>query len=287
VSSADVSVRPAAGAWLALARVSNTPTVISNTVAGAVLASAAADAGVVGVVAVAMALFYTAGMILNDVLDEAVDRVQRPERPIPSGAVSRRAALTAVVALFGVGLALLATQGWEPVAAGAGLVALIVLYDAWHKGNALSPVLMGGCRALVYVVAALAVTASVEAEVWGAAAMLLLYIVGLTQAAKAEGGSVLRAWPYAAVLAPVVYFLAVSPELETILLCGAFGAWAVWALQLLQSGRIGPAVGALIAGVALFDAVAVASAGGSAAAVAVCAAAFALTVALQTKIAGT
>jgi len=287
VSSADVAARPAAGAWLALARVSNTPTVVSNTVAGAVLASAAAEAGTVAVVAVAMALFYTAGMILNDVLDEAVDRVQRPERPLPSGQVTRRAAITAVAALFAIGLALLALEGTEPLLAGLGLVALIVLYDAWHKGNALSPVLMGGCRALVYVVAALAVTASVEAEVWGAAAMLLLYIVGLTQAAKAEGGSVLRAWPYAAVLAPVVYFLAVSPTLETILLCGAFGAWAVWALQLLRAGRIGPAVGALIAGVALFDAVAVASAGGSAVAVAVCAAAFAATVALQTRIAGT
>ena len=287
MSSADVAARPAAGAWLALARVSNTPTVVSNTVAGAVLASAAAEAGTVAVVAVAMALFYTAGMILNDVLDEAVDRVQRPERPLPSGQVTRRAAITAVAALFAIGLALLAVEGTEPLLAGLGLVALIVLYDAWHKGNALSPVLMGGCRALVYVVAALAVTASVKAEVWGAAAMLLLYIVGLTQAAKAEGGSVLRAWPYAAVLAPVVYFLAVSPTLETILLCGAFGAWAVWALQLLRAGRIGPAVGALIAGVALFDAVAVASAGGSAVAVAVCAAAFAATVALQTRIAGT
>ena len=43
----------------------------------------------------------------------------------------------------------------------------------------------------------------------------------------------------------------------------------------------------LIAGVSLFDAVAVASAGGSAAALAVCLAAFLLTIALQTKIRGT
>ena len=43
----------------------------------------------------------------------------------------------------------------------------------------------------------------------------------------------------------------------------------------------------LIAGVALFDALAVASAGGSLAAVAVCLAAFLVTLALQTKIAGT
>jgi hypothetical protein len=43
----------------------------------------------------------------------------------------------------------------------------------------------------------------------------------------------------------------------------------------------------MIAGVSLFDAVAVASADGSTVALAVCLAAFAVTIALQTKIAGT
>ena len=287
MSSAETLGRPAAGAWLRLARISNTPTVVSNAVAGAILASTAAEAGTVAVVAVAMALFYTAGMILNDVCDEEIDRRERPERPLPSGDVSRRAAIAAVAGLFAIGEVLLALEGVEPVLAGLGLVALIVLYDAWHKGNVVSPVLMGGCRALVYVVAALAVAATVEAEVWGAAAVLLLYIVGLTQVAKAEGGSVLRAWPYVAVAVPVVYFVAVSPTEETLALCVALGAWIAWALQLLRGRRIGPAVGALIAGVALFDAAAVASGGGGAVPIGVCLAAFALTVALQTKIAGT
>ncbi|MGH2948062.1 MAG: UbiA family prenyltransferase [Solirubrobacteraceae bacterium] len=285
MSSADVAGRPSAlGAWLALARVSNTPTVVSNTVAGAVLASVSADAGTVVVVAVAMALFYTAGMILNDVADEEVDRRERPERPIPSGAVSRAAALAAVAGLFAAGLAALAAVGLSPLLAGLGLVALIVLYDFWHKGNALSPVLMGGCRALVYVVAALAVAGSAE-DVLAPAAVLLVYIVGLTAVAKAEATGSSPVWPVAAVLAPVVYW-AFDPD--ALVLLAAFAAWAVWALWLvLGRHRIGPAVGRLIAGVALFDAVAVASAGGSLAAVAVCLAAFAATVALQTKIAGT
>ena len=76
MSSADITARRASTwrAWLELARISNTPTTVSNTVAGAVLADAAAPAGPVAVVAVAVALFYTAGMILNDVLDEAIDR---------------------------------------------------------------------------------------------------------------------------------------------------------------------------------------------------------------------
>jgi hypothetical protein len=289
MSSAEVAApAPAWRAWLQLARVSNTPTVVSNSVAGAVLASTAAETATVALVAVAMALFYTAGMILNDVLDLEVDRVQRPERPIPSGVVSRQTAIAAVAALFALGLALLAVEGVEPLLAGAGLVALIVLYDSWHKGNALSPVLMGGCRALVYVVAALAVTASVALEVWTAAAVLLLYIVGLTQVAKAEGGSLLSAWPLAAVLAAIGYWVGWIDSVWMALLLVAFAAWVWRALWLVRvPRRIGQGVVSLIAGVSLFDALAVASAGGGIAPVAVCLAAFVVTIALQTKIAGT
>jgi len=288
VSSADltaVSV-PAWRDWLQLARISNAPTVVSNTVAGAVLVAASPDPGTVAVVAIAMALFYTAGMVLNDVMDLAIDQRERPERPLPSGRVSVRAALFAAIALLAAGEILLGTVGWEPAAAGLGLVALIVLYDSWHKGNAVSPVLMGGCRALVYVVAGYAVAESLPWELWAGAGMLLLYIVGLTQVAKAEATGRSSAWPTAAVLAPVVFWAFLLPPLGFILLA-AFAAWVLWALRLVRSKRIGPAVGAMIAGVALFDAVAVASADGSLVAVAVCLAAFAVTTALQTKIAGT
>jgi 4-hydroxybenzoate polyprenyltransferase len=288
MSSAEVTAPSTFGAWLAIARVSNTPTVVSNTVAGAVLASTVADVGTVVAVALAMALFYTAGMILNDVLDLEIDRVQRPERPIPSGRISPGAAAGSVGVLFGIGETVLVLQGWEAALAGLGLIALIVLYDAWHKGNALSPVLMGGCRALVYVVAALAVAGTVPLEVWTAAGILLLYIVGLTQVAKAEGGSLLAAWPLAAVLAAIGYWVGWVDSVWFALLLVAFAAWVVRALWLVrEKRRIGQGVVSLIAGVSLFDALAVASAGGSVAAVAVCVACFLVTIGLQTKIAGT
>jgi 4-hydroxybenzoate polyprenyltransferase len=288
MSSAEVAAPSTAGAWLQLARISNTPTVVSNTVAGAVLASAVAETGAVAVVAVAMALFYTAGMILNDLLDYEIDVRERPERPLPSGAVSRPAALTAVIALFVAGQALLLLEGTEPFLAGLGLVALIVLYDAWHKGNPLSPVLMGACRALVYFVAAFAVAGGVPLEVATAAGVLLLYIVGLTQVAKAEGGSLLSAWPLAAVLAAIGYWVGWTSSVWFVLLLVAFAAWVVRALWLVRvPRRIGAGVVSLIAGVSLFDALAVASVEGSLAAVGVCLAAFLVTIALQTKIAGT
>jgi UbiA prenyltransferase family len=288
VSSADLTAIsvPAWRDWLQLARISNTPTVVSNTVAGAALVAASPDAGTVAVVAIAMALFYTAGMVLNDVMDLEIDQRERPERPLPSGRIAAGAALFAAVGLFVVGEALLAVQGWEPAVVGLGLIALIVLYDSWHKGNVVSPVLMGGCRALVYVVAGYAVASALPWELWAGAGMLLIYIVGLTQVAKAEATGRSSAWPTAAVLAPVVFWAFLLPPLGFIVLA-AFAAWVLWALRLVRSKRIGPAVGAMIAGVSLFDAVAVASADGGAVALAVCLAAFAVTIALQTKIAGT
>jgi hypothetical protein len=274
--------------WLRMARVSNTPTTVSDTVAGAVLVAPFAPAGPVAVVAVAIALFYTAGMILNDVMDLAIDRRERPERPLPSGAVSVRAAVAAVVALFVVGELLLVLRDWRAAAAGLGLIALIVLYDAWHKGNAISPVLMGACRAMVYVVAGLAIAGALNAELWGAAALMLVYVVGLTQVAKAEGGGLTARWPVVAVLLPAVYWTKELPDAAVALLIAAFVVWAVHALWLvLARHRIGAGVVSLIAGIAIYDALVVAGAGGSAVAVAVCLAAFAVTIALQTKIAGT
>jgi 4-hydroxybenzoate polyprenyltransferase len=235
-----------------------------------------------------MALFYTAGMILNDLLDYDVDVRERPERPLPSGSVSRPAALTAVISLFVAGEMLLLLEGTEPFLAGLGLIALIVLYDAWHKGNPLSPVLMGACRAMVYFVAAFAVAGGVPIEVAVAAGVLLLYIVGLTQVAKAEGGGVLAAWPLAAVLAAVGYWAGWVNSVWYVVLLLAFLAWVVRALWLVRRAhRIGAGVVSLIAGVALFDALAVASVEGSLTAVGVCLAAFLVTIALQTKIAGT
>jgi 4-hydroxybenzoate polyprenyltransferase len=253
-----------------------------------VLVAPLAPAGPVAVVALAIALFYTAGMILNDVMDLGVDRRERPERPLPSGEVTVRAAVVAVVALFAVGEVLLLLRDWRAGAAGLGLIALIVLYDAWHKGNALSPLLMAACRAMVYVVAGLAVAGALNEALWGATAVMLVYVVGLSQVAKAEGGGMAARWPVVAVLVPAVYWAKELPDPAVALLIAAFLIWAGQALWLVLARRqVGAGVASLIAGIAVYDALVVAGSGGAAVAVAVCLAAFAVTIGLQTKIAGT
>src|SRR5271154_2575485 len=60
----------------------------------------------------ASACLYMAGMVWNDFFDVAQDARERPDRPIPSGRVSRRAAglLGALLLACGILLSLLA--GW-------------------------------------------------------------------------------------------------------------------------------------------------------------------------------
>ncbi|MEM7786069.1 MAG: UbiA family prenyltransferase, partial [Planctomycetota bacterium] len=51
------------------------------------------------------AAIYTAGMVLNDYFDFEKDLVERPERPIPSGQISRKATFNFGFALLVGGVA--------------------------------------------------------------------------------------------------------------------------------------------------------------------------------------
>jgi hypothetical protein len=276
--------------YLALARISNSPTVVSNALAGAALAGALTPNSQVIAVAVAMVLFYTAGMVLNDLCDYAIDRHQRPERPLPSGVVSRTEAAIAVVALFGIGSALLWSAGSAAFRGGLVLIAVIVIYDLWHKTNPLSPLLMASARALVYITAGLAVAGTVSNPLLLWAGLLFAYVVGLTAIAKAEAGSGLAGyWPAALLALPAIAFIATVPHPAGVLLLALFVAWTAYAASFVYRAErrsIGRAVGYLIAGIALLDALAMAVVG-SIIGVAIALAAWGTTLVLQRYIKGT
>ena len=259
---------------LRLGRVSNLPTVWTNTLAGIVLAGGSvADARTVPLL-VALSLFYVAGMYLNDAYDAEIDARERPERPIPSGEVSAETVFTAGFAMMALGLALLAWVGYGaasgtgigPVMGGLGLGAAIVMYNRRHKDSPLSPVLMGICRVLVYVTAGLAVAYELPPALLIGALLLLCYLIGLTYVAKQETlGEVRNLWPLLFLGAPVVYALAIALETPTAaLLSLAFILWvgvALWFLWRRIPGDVPRAVISLIAGISLLDAVLIAGAG--------------------------
>jgi hypothetical protein len=284
---------------LRLGRVSNLPTVWTNTLAGIVLAGGQAGDPRTGPLMVALSLFYVAGMYLNDAYDAEIDARERPERPIPSGEVSAETVFTAGFGMMALGLALLAWAGYgvaggtelAPVMGGLGLGAAVVLYNRRHKDNPLSPVLMGLCRVLVYVTVGLAVVPDLPTSLWLGALLLLCYLIGLTYVAKQETlGEVRNLWPLLFLGAPVVYALAGALESSTAAVVGVgFVLWvgvALWFLRRRQPGDVPRAVVSLIAGIALLDAVLIAGAGDSSVAwLAVLG--FLLTLALQRAVPGT
>jgi 4-hydroxybenzoate polyprenyltransferase len=260
-----------ASVYLRLGRVSNLPTVWTNAVAGALLAGARPGAGTLLTLALALSAYYVGGMYLNDGFDRDIDARERPERPIPSGLVSARRVFTIGFGLLAFGLAGVAGVSARPapILAGVALGATIVLYDAWHKANPLSPVIMGLCRVLVYFTAALAVSGRLAPPVLAGAACLLAYLIGLTYVAKHENKPlVARTWPLLGLAAPVVYVAYGGVGTSNLVLLAAAGlaVWIFAAVRLLRSKapkRIPRAVSSLIAGIALVDAALLARSGAS------------------------
>lgn len=244
---------------LVLARVSNSPTVISNVLAGAALAGVTWHPHFV-LLALAMVLFYTAGMYLNDVCDYEIDRRERPERPLPSGLIARRSAVAITIGLFVVGCGLLLAVSWLVLVSGLVLIGFIVLYDFWHKENPLSPVVMAVNRVLVYVTAYLAFQTEVTGPLLFAVSLMLAYIIGLTFIAKSETKRTFtRQWPALCLLFPVAYFAWRIPPGWPWGFIAVFAAWVAWSIALVYRRQIGTGITRLIAGISLLDALVLAS----------------------------
>jgi UbiA prenyltransferase family protein len=251
--------------WLTSARISNSPTVVTDVLAGAALAGVGRPGTAVVLLAVALVLFYTAGMFLNDVCDYTWDLRHRPDRPLPAGVVSRPSAAAAVVVLFGVGSALLWAVSPPAMASGVVLIALIAIYDRWHKNNPLSPLVMGGCRLMVYVTAFVAFAWPPSLELAIAGGLLVAYLVGLTAISKSETRpTVVGYWPAGLLFLPPLYFAARLGLGLTLLLPLLVAGWVVYSLTFVYRARtrsIGAAIGRLIAGISLVDALVLASSG--------------------------
>ncbi|SFB58705.1 4-hydroxybenzoate polyprenyltransferase [Amycolatopsis marina] len=123
-------------------------TVLGDTVAGA----AAGRNPLRGrrlLLPLASASFYWAGMAFNDWADRELDAIERPERPIPSGRVSARAALTTGGVLTAAGLGLSGLGGGQRgLKLAFPLAAAVLAYDTRLKGTGAGPLGMATCRML-------------------------------------------------------------------------------------------------------------------------------------------
>ncbi|WP_236241561.1 SCO3242 family prenyltransferase [Streptomyces sp. CC228A] len=202
---------------------------------------------------------YWAGMALNDYADRHLDILERPERPIPSGRVGARTALTTACALTAAGLGISAWAGGPRALAGAVPLAVSVwAYDLAFKGTRWGPAAMAATRALDVLRAAgpsglrsalpaAVVACHVHTVTWlskreesGSSAALPAATLGMTaslalalaRVSKAPG----RRLPPLAVTAPLAAYLT------------SFGAAQAQAVRRPTAERIQAAVGAGILG---------------------------------------
>jgi len=192
-------------AALQLMRISNVFTAVADVMMGFLFVHPTFQPlDVLGCLVAASCLLYCAGMVLNDVFDVELDRVERPERPIPSGRISLRGARRLGLRMLVVGLGFGWAAGYLPGAAGSlawrsgvvatTLTASIVAYDAVLKKTFLGPLGMGACRlfnVLLGMSVAAPFTAAWHVAGFGphhlvAAAGIGIYIAGVTWFARTE-----------------------------------------------------------------------------------------------------
>lgn len=129
---------------------------------------------------------YGGGVVFNDVFDAELDAEERPERPIPSGRISKTSA-----AFFGIFLLLLGIFAAFQVNALSGTIAVFVallalVYDKWAKHHTfMGPVVMGSCRGgnLLLGMSILPITLL---YVWYLVLIPMAYIGAITLVSKGE-----------------------------------------------------------------------------------------------------
>ncbi|ARS34397.1 UbiA-like protein EboC [Pontibacter actiniarum] len=186
------------GAYLRLMRPANIVTAIADIMLGYAASGAllslslwengfeAANLYLLGWLVLATIGLYGGGVVFNDVFDAELDRVERPERPIPSGRASLAgASILGLVLLVGGVLA-----AWQVSVASAAIalaVALLALLYDW-KGKHhtfLGPINMGACRGGNLLLGVSAIPAAIE-DLWFIALIPIVYIAAITMVSRGE-----------------------------------------------------------------------------------------------------
>lgn len=200
-------------AWLRLLRIPNLATAAADPLAGYLVVSRAGELDwpppACGLAVAAVVALYAAGMVLNDLCDAELDRRERPERPLPSGAIAPSTAAAVGFGLLAAGVALSGLAAWFvaspwPAVVGLGLAAAIWLYDRHAKGTPAGPLVMGGCRAAAWLLGMTAAGGPTQPAEWMIPAGMGLYVAGITLYARDEAGRSRQAMLTAATIVMLV-----------------------------------------------------------------------------------
>lgn len=129
---------------------------------------------------------YGGGVVFNDVFDAGLDKVERPERPIPMGIISVKegASLGTFLLLIGVVTAFIVNYFSGLLAVAISVSA--VVYDKWGKHHSfLGPLNMGLCRGLNLLLG-VSILVTQLSHYWFLAFVPIIYIASITMISRGE-----------------------------------------------------------------------------------------------------
>ncbi len=174
--------------YLQLVRLPNLFTAAADSLAGWLIVKGSLDEPYhwLWLVAASVAI-YAGGIVLNDAYDYRIDLAERPNRPLPSGRVSRRFAGWFGVIALALGPILAGLSGSTASLVVALILAACVLaYDAGLKRTVFGPEAMGACRGLNLLLGLSQAPRLGGPDAWLAAGSLGLFVVGVTWISRSE-----------------------------------------------------------------------------------------------------
>ncbi len=91
---------------------------------------------------------YLGGLVSNDLFDTKIDKIERPNRPLPSNKVQRKYAVIILIVFFSAGFLISLLFNYVTASISGLLIVSILVYNYKLKNGGLRPFVMGGIRAL-------------------------------------------------------------------------------------------------------------------------------------------
>ncbi|OYD43746.1 UbiA-like protein EboC [Sphingobacterium cellulitidis] len=206
--------------WIQIIRPSNVLTAISDVLAGVAIACLflhhdLPEVNNLILITISSMLLYTGGIVFNDVFDAALDQVERPERPIPSGRIKKSSAAILGAVAFAIGCALAFLVNVSAFSISLAIVLMCLLYNGKAKHHFIAgPIVMGTCRGLNLLLGMALLPASLE--YWYIAIVPIIYIASVTNISRGEvygnnkTAMLVSIGLYAMVILTLLYFTFVS-----------------------------------------------------------------------------
>ena len=174
--------------FLTLMRPANIVTAIADILAGVSIAgllSSGLDQNILGLILSTIGL-YGGGIVFNDVFDFEIDKIERPERALPSGQVSLSQATFLGISLFTIGiLAAFSVSSYSGIIA-ITITILCLTYNKFAKHHQLAgPINMGLCRSFNLLLG-MSISIPILTTYWYIAVIPLIFIGDITLTSQGE-----------------------------------------------------------------------------------------------------